>query len=208
MTLRTTWFPTRPMALLPALRKLVLGVVIAALVTGCGSTVEAANEVGARAGAEPVIPMGEQVGDPTRVRIPKLGIDEPLVALGLTSEGATEVPPSDKPQEVGWFQPGPEPGEAGAAVILGHINGRVNGVSTPGVFARLGQLGLGDEVWVDDRRFVVTAAEQVKKESFPTDRVYGVDTPDAELRLITCGGPFDLATGHYTDNFIVSARAG
>jgi hypothetical protein len=26
------------------------------------------------------------------------------------------------------------------------------------------------------------------------------------LRLITCGGPFDQATGHYTDNIIVYAH--
>ena len=27
-----------------------------------------------------------------------------------------------------------------------------------------------------------------------------------ELRLITCGGPFDQATGHYLDNVVVFAR--
>lgn len=29
--------------------------------------------------------------------------------------------------------------------------------------------------------------------------------PDAELRLITCGGTFDPETGHYLSNVIVSA---
>lgn len=35
----------------------------------------------------------------------------------------------------------------------------------------------------------------------------GVDlpVPDAELRLITCGGTFDPETGHYLSNVIVSA---
>jgi hypothetical protein len=34
--------------------------------------------------------------------------------------------------------------------------------------------------------------------------VYG-PVPDAELRLITCGGAFDFATGHYLSNVIVYA---
>lgn len=203
---RMTWFRTRPTALRPVLRKLVIGVLACASLVACGSTVEApAGDP--RTATEPAFSIGEQVSDPTRIQIPKLGIDEPLVALGLTPEGAPEVPPGNKPQEVGWFQPGPEPGEAGASVIVGHVNGRVNGISTPGVFSRLKELNLEDEVFVDGRRFVVTGTEQVKKNEFPTDRVYGVKTPDAELRLITCGGPFDQGTGHYEDNYIVSARA-
>jgi hypothetical protein len=35
--------------------------------------------------------------------------------------------------------------------------------------------------------------------------VYG-PTTTPELRLITCGGPFDDATGHYLDNVVVFAR--
>jgi hypothetical protein len=34
--------------------------------------------------------------------------------------------------------------------------------------------------------------------------VYG-PTPDPELRLITCGGAFDYATGHYLSNIVVYA---
>ena len=42
------------------------------------------------------------------------------------------------------------------------------------------------------------------KSRFPTLAVYG-PVPDAELRLITCGGAFDVATGHYLSNVIVYA---
>jgi hypothetical protein len=42
------------------------------------------------------------------------------------------------------------------------------------------------------------------KDHFPTQAVYG-PTPDAELRLITCGGAFDSATGHYLSNVVVYA---
>jgi hypothetical protein len=42
------------------------------------------------------------------------------------------------------------------------------------------------------------------KDHFPTQAVYG-PTPDAELRLVTCGGTFDRATGHYLSNTVVYA---
>ena len=46
--------------------------------------------------------------------------------------------------------------------------------------------------------------EQVAKERFPTDAVYG-DTPGPELRLITCGGTYDRTGRSYLDNIIVYA---
>lgn len=42
---------------------------------------------------------------------------------------------------------------------------------------------------------------------FPTELVYG-NTDNAALRRITCGGPFDHPSGHYTDNVIVFASLG
>jgi hypothetical protein len=42
------------------------------------------------------------------------------------------------------------------------------------------------------------------KTDFPTSDVYG-PVPTAQLRLITCGGTFDTATGHYLSNVIVFA---
>jgi hypothetical protein len=53
--------------------------------------------------------------------------------------------------------------------------------------------------------FTVVSTQEVSKSAFPTQQVYGAtDTPT--LRLITCGGAFDAATGHYVDNFIVYAN--
>jgi sortase (surface protein transpeptidase) len=77
------------------------------------------------------------------------------------------------------------------------------------VFFRLRLLRPGDRVYV--RRadgslavFEVTAVHSYLKTRFPTAAVYG-PVPDAELRLITCGGTFDYATGHYLSNVIVYA---
>ena len=43
------------------------------------------------------------------------------------------------------------------------------------------------------------------KDAFLTEAVYG-RANFAELRLITCGGPFDESTGHYLDIIIVCAH--
>jgi sortase (surface protein transpeptidase) len=90
-------------------------------------------------------------------------------------------------------------------VIGGHIDSRLG----PGVFYRLRLLRQGSRVYV--RRadgtlaaFRVTAVRTYLKSRFPTEAVYG-PAPDAQLRLITCGGTFDYATGHYLSNVIVYA---
>jgi hypothetical protein len=71
------------------------------------------------------------------------------------------------------------------------------------------ELEPGDEIEITDhdgvsRRFVVDRTEQYAKDEFPTEEVYG-DTDGAELRLITCGGPFDQAERSYDDNVVVYA---
>ncbi len=55
-------------------------------------------------------------------------------------------------------------------------------------------------------RFVVDRVERYPKDAFPTVAVYGDTTQRAELRLITCGGAFDTATGHYVDNVVAYAH--
>ena len=52
--------------------------------------------------------------------------------------------------------------------------------------------------------FRVTAVHTYLKAAFPTNAVYGA-VPNAQLRLITCGGTFDFSTGHYLSNVIVFA---
>jgi hypothetical protein len=42
------------------------------------------------------------------------------------------------------------------------------------------------------------------RRSFPTQAVYG-NTPNAQLRLITCGGRFDSRVRSYVDNIVVFA---
>ena len=148
-------------------------------------------------------PETARVPRPVALTIPAIGVRTTLVDLGLTSTGALQVPSSTS--VAGWYTGSPRPGAIGSAVIAGHIDSRLG----PGVFFRLSRLRRGDRVYV--RRadgtlavFRVTAVRMYAKDEFPTRAVYG-PTPDAELRLITCGGVFDSGLGSYLSNTVVYA---
>ena len=141
-------------------------------------------------------------GPPARVTIPAIGVDAPLVAVGLLPDGAMQTPDFGR---AGWYDRGPQPGEPGPAVVVAHVDSKAKG---PDVFKRLRELRAGDRVIVHypdhDTTFAVTAKEQAAKTELPADRIWnGSATP--VLRLITCGGAFDRRAGSYLDNVIVYA---
>jgi sortase (surface protein transpeptidase) len=140
---------------------------------------------------------------PVSIQIPVIGVDTGVVPVGLGPGRTMEVPAVDL---AGWYEPGPRPGEAGPAVIVGHVDSRRG----PAVFFRLGQLHRGDRIVVGRakgpaRSFVVERVERKPKQALPTARIWK-DTGQPVLRLITCGGSFDRASGHYRDNVIVYAN--
>ncbi|HEX9993825.1 MAG TPA: class F sortase [Acidimicrobiales bacterium] len=148
---------------------------------------------------------GMASGTPARVRIPRIGVDAPVVDLGKNPDGTLEVPDW---QDAGWWERGPQPGERGPAVIVAHVDSTAG----PAAFYRLREVVPGDVVEVDldgggTARFVVQRLERFPKDAFPTFDVYGL-TPGPELRLITCDGEFDASTGHYVDNLVVFATPG
>ncbi|MBX6371647.1 MAG: class F sortase [Acidothermus sp.] len=142
---------------------------------------------------------------PVNVSIPAIHVSAPIVPLGIQPDGEIQVP-SDV-RRVGWYELGPAPGALGPAILVGHVDSARSG---PGVFFRLGALQPGDSITVDRAdgtqvTFTVYAVREYPKDRFPTATVYG-PTADPELRLITCGGSFDHASGHYRDNIVVFAR--
>jgi hypothetical protein len=143
-------------------------------------------------------------GRPVSITIPAVGVEARVVPVGLRPDRSMEVPETD---QAGWYELGPRPGEAGPAVIVGHVDSR----SGPAVFFRLGQLRRGDKVVVGQagggsRPFLVERVERQAKEALPVERIWN-RTNQPVLRLITCGGSFDRSTGHYRDNIIVYAKA-
>ena len=145
-----------------------------------------------------------QVARPVSLTIPLIGVKTNLITLGLAAGGAMQVPPSTS-TVAGWFTGSPRPGAVGSSIIVGHVDSKHG----PGIFFRLPELQKGDDVFIKrsdgtTAEFRVTEVQEYPKDHFPTDTVYG-PTPDAELRLITCGGTFNSVTGHYLSNIIVYA---
>ncbi|MDQ3608019.1 MAG: class F sortase [Actinomycetota bacterium] len=139
-----------------------------------------------------------------RIRIAAIGVEAPVIRLGLTDDERLEVPA--RTDQAGWWSGGEFPGHKGPAVIVGHVDSSTG----PAVFFGLRELEPGDVVEVTPRgrrtvRFVVDRLEDVPKDGFPTRAVYG-PTPGSTLRLVTCSGTFDESSGHYRDNLVVFAR--
>jgi sortase (surface protein transpeptidase) len=148
-------------------------------------------------------PGAGKVPEPVTVRIPSIGVETSLEALDVDKAGALEPP--TRADKAGWYAKGVAPGDAGPAMIAGHVDSKTG----PGVFYRLPELRPGAEVQVERKdgsklTFVVSSAYSTEKAAFPTAIVYG-PTPLSELRLVTCGGEFDRVAGSYRNNVIVEA---
>jgi hypothetical protein len=152
--------------------------------------------------AVPAKPM--TASKPVRVRIPAAGVDTgagPVLDLGLAADGTVQVPPVAQADRIGWYDKGVTPGETGPAVLIGHFDT----ARGPAVLKNVARIEVGDRITVSRADgstavFAVRELQQVGKEAFPTQKVYG-NTAGPELRLITCGG--DLRGGHRPDNIIV-----
>jgi sortase (surface protein transpeptidase) len=145
------------------------------------------------------------VARPVELTIPLIGVQTSLIYLGLNSNGTLQVPTLSQTAIAGWYTGSPRPGAIGSAIIVGHIDS----YQGPGVFWRLHELRRGDRIYVKRAdgtlvEFRVTLVQSYLKDDFPTQEVYG-PVPDAELRLITCGGAFDYTTRHYLSNIVVYA---
>ena len=140
---------------------------------------------------------------PTRVIIPALEVDGPVIPAGVNAENELDVPPDAR--TLVWYRHGPSPGAPGSAVIAGHLNWR--GVN--GLFANLADTPVGATITVvyddgSEQAFTVSTVELVPK---PAVSVSGVFARDGEplLRLVTCGGEFEAAVRSYRSNVIVTA---
>jgi LPXTG-site transpeptidase (sortase) family protein len=142
---------------------------------------------------------------PTRVRIALLGIDAPVSAVGIDLQQGVLAAPSDI-HRLGWWKDGEPPGSSsGATLIAGHVDSAKAGA---GAFFGLKKAKAGDtiEVTTADGRthtYRVVSNRAYLKKNLPADIYSQKGRP--RLVLVTCGGPFDQATGHYRDNVVVTA---
>jgi hypothetical protein len=142
--------------------------------------------------------------EPVKLLIPALGIDTVVGTLGLQPDHQVMVPTSA--HVVDWYEDGPTPGQIGSAVILGHVDS----FRGPGTFFYLKNLKAGNSITVKladgaIAHFVVMRVVQYSKTAFPDRLVFGSHGTQS-LQLVTCGGTFDHATGHYESNIVVFSR--
>ena len=177
-----------------------VGVVIASQVHAPQPSLSAAGATGSGRGPSLARSL------PVSVRIPAIGVNSRLLHLGLNPDGTVRVPSIRTSAALAaWYKYSATPGQIGSSVIEGHVDS----TQGPAVFFRLGALRPGNviEVTLADgvtAVFRVTGVREYAKARFPARTIYG--TADfAALRLITCGGAFDYATGHYLSSTVVFA---
>lgn len=140
---------------------------------------------------------------PTRIVVPSIGAELPVVATGVRQDGAMEIP--DDPRTAGWYRFGPDPRTgAGAMVVSAHIDSR----ELVGPLARLGEVSPGDEVIValadEEVRYVIERVDSYPKRVIDLDAVFDRDGAP-RLHLVTCGGDWDPGTRSYEDNVVAVA---
>jgi hypothetical protein len=159
----------------------------------------------AAAVAPPSVPAELARSEPVQVAIPALKVKAPVDPVGLRGNGVMAVPAGAR--RAGWYRLGPSPGETGPAVLVAHVDW----AGELGVFHDIGRLHAGDVIRVlrengSTAEFRVDRVASYRKSRLPTAEIFGA-LDHSGLRLITCGGAFDEATGSYTDNVVAYASA-
>ncbi|WP_406398105.1 class F sortase [Streptomyces sp. NBC_00879] len=199
-------------SMLWAIASIGLGVIV--ILNSSGSSADSVPQVLPVVAAPPTYgpvapPVAELVlprSAPKRLSIPQIGVNAPFTTLAIGKSGRLDAPPANNSNLVGWFAGGVSPGERGAAIVAGHVDTKTG----PAVFVQLRLLKPGGKVAITREdgtvaSFVVDSVESFSKARFPNERVYA-DTPNPQLRLITCGGSYDRKKKDYTENVVVFAH--
>jgi hypothetical protein len=144
----------------------------------------------------------ETAPEPVAVRIGGVGLDAPVVPVGVDDADQLDVPAADT---VGWYRYSAPPGAAGATVLAAHVDYG----GAPGAFFLLGQVAPGDTVELELEGgkvllFDVIGNTEYDKSELPADEVFR-KSGDPVLQLITCGGRFDPDARSYRANVVVTA---
>ncbi len=140
---------------------------------------------------------------PRRLQIPSINVDAFVEQVGFNSDGEMDVPA--KTNDVGWYEPGPAPGERGSSVMTGHFNGE-NGRS--GVFSNLDKLEKGDQiVTTDDAGRDITFIVRESRTYNPgyAEEVFSASDNGIHLNLITCDGAWDEVKESYSKRLVIFA---
>lgn len=140
---------------------------------------------------------------PTRIKIPKIGVNSLVEHVGLT-HGAVDSPIGVS--NAAWFSEGPIPGLIGNAIIDGHSGWKNN---TPAVFDNLKKLNKGDKIYIENgagiiSTFIVTKLKIYKKDDIAFE-IFNSNDNKSHLNLITCTGVWNTIENSQEDRIVVFA---
>lgn len=141
------------------------------------------------------------LSDPEELSVPSIDVSAPLEPVGVLENGQMGVPSTEN--GVAWFEPGPEPGEKGNAVMAGHVDS----VDGPSVFYELENVQAGEQVRVtsEDGQELVFEVQRVvsyPREEAPIEEIFG-SSDSRNLNLITCAGTFEQEHGTHDERLVV-----
>lgn len=203
------------------MRKTIAGALAALAVvfalTGCESSpMTAPSSPAPTAMARPTpeidVPVAAATPTPTRQSVPpvrvvaaSIGLDIPVIPVGIEAGGFMELPVD--PAVAGWYRFGPDPlASQGNTVISAHVDAPNFPI---GPFSRLRDLAEGSAIEVIDsagtvHRYAVQSVAYYAKSALPVREIFS-RVGDPRLVLITCGGDFDAEVGRYADNVVAIA---
>jgi len=140
-----------------------------------------------------------------RLVIPKIGVDAPVVTVGVDGQGIMQSPRTAF--EVGWYDFTARPGTGGNAVFSGHVDFASVGAA---VFWDLRELGPGDlvEVRLADGtayQYLVVSNVSYAGDDAPIADIVGPTGKDT-VTLITCTGTFNREVRQYSHRLVVRAE--
>ena len=156
----------------------------------------------------PILPQANtqliaKFGIPVRLTIPAINVDAAIEQVGLTSDGVMDAPKT--PEGLAWYKLGSRPGENGSAVIAGHYGPWKNGDTS--VFDKLYRLSVGDKVYVEDNKGVVTSFVVRESRRYDPDAdassVFSSKEREPRLNLITCDGAWNKTSKSYPLRLVV-----
>jgi LPXTG-site transpeptidase (sortase) family protein len=123
--------------------------------------------------------------EPTRLVIDDIGLDQPLLPVGLDADSAPIVPKHD----AGWFTESAAPGQGENIVLWGHALRFRDQPEMPAPFGRLNQLKLGDRMMLYDamgKAYAYTITHQLWVT--PDQVNYILPTGKERVTMVSCIG--------------------
>jgi sortase (surface protein transpeptidase) len=134
---------------------------------------------------------------PIHIRIPSIGLDSPIVGVGVNTRGEIDVP-SGTSNNVGWYEYGTRPGNVGTAVLDAHVFAALK---------NLYQVSPGADVYVTTKdgqtlHFRVAAIRAYALASLTPAQLFTGKSEHA-MNIITCAGSLTRDRSTYDHRLIV-----